>query len=95
MGSNPTLSAVYDRCLGEVLEWPNRRDWKSRVPSQGEPWVRIPPSPPCLILRLWIILFLVKRGFAFKAKVICHRCFRVLASDLQNLTLIGRKIRYG
>ena len=95
MGSNPTLSAVYDRCLGEVLEWPNRRDWKSRVPSQGEPWVRIPPSPPCLILRLRIILFLVKRGFALKAKVICHRCFRVLASDLQNLTLIGRKIRYG
>ena len=46
MGSNPTLSA---RVLlnGEVLEWPNRRDWKSRVPSQGEPWVRIPPSPPC------------------------------------------------
>ena len=45
MGSNPTLSA---RVLlnGEVLEWPNRRDWKSRVPSQGEPWVRIPPSPP-------------------------------------------------
>ena len=33
---------------GEVLEWPNRRDWKSRVPSQGEPWVRIPPSPPCI-----------------------------------------------
>ena len=50
MGSNPTLSAVGGkRCLnyGEVLEWPNRRDWKSRVPSQGEPWVRIPPSPPC------------------------------------------------
>ena len=33
---------------GEMLEWPNRRDWKSRVPSQGEPWVRIPPSPPVL-----------------------------------------------
>ena len=31
---------------GEMLEWPNRRDWKSRVPSQGEPWVRIPLSPP-------------------------------------------------
>ena len=30
---------------GEVLEWPNRRDWKSRVPARG-PWVRIPPSPP-------------------------------------------------
>ena len=47
MGSNPTLSALYVERLGEVLEWPNRRDWKSRVPSQGEPWVRIPPSPPC------------------------------------------------
>ena len=46
MGSNPTLSAVL--LIGEVLEWPNRRDWKSRVPSQGEPWVRIPPSPPCI-----------------------------------------------
>ena len=31
---------------GEVLEWPNRRDWKSRVVSKGRPWVRIPPSPP-------------------------------------------------
>ena len=46
MGSNPTLSARV-LLYGEVLEWPNRRDWKSRVPSQGEPWVRIPPSPPC------------------------------------------------
>ncbi len=46
MGSNPTLSVLYVERLGEVLEWPNRRDWKSRVPSQGEPWVRIPPSPP-------------------------------------------------
>ena len=45
MGSNPTLS-VGMVLNGEVLEWPNRRDWKSRVPSQGEPWVRIPPSPP-------------------------------------------------
>ena len=48
MGSNPTLSVLYIERLGEVLEWPNRRDWKSRVPSQGEPWVRIPPSPPGL-----------------------------------------------
>ena len=47
MGSNPTLS-VGMVLNGEVLEWPNRRDWKSRVPSQGEPWVRIPPSPPIL-----------------------------------------------
>ena len=31
---------------GEVLEWPNRRDWKSRVVCIGRPWVRIPPSPP-------------------------------------------------
>ena len=47
MGSNPTLS-VGVMLDGEVLEWPNRRDWKSRVPSKGEPWVRIPPSPPVL-----------------------------------------------
>ena len=47
MGSNPTLS-VGVVLYGEVLEWPNRRDWKSRVPSKGEPWVRIPPSPPVL-----------------------------------------------
>ena len=45
VGSNPTLS-VGMVLNGEVLEWPNRRDWKSRVPSQGEPWVRIPLSPP-------------------------------------------------
>ena len=32
---------------GEVLEWPNRRDWKSRVVCRRRPWVRIPPSPPC------------------------------------------------
>ena len=44
VGSNPTLSAVV--LIGEVLEWPNRRDWKSRVPFIEEPWVRIPPSPP-------------------------------------------------
>ena len=46
MGSNPTLSVLYVERLGEVLEWPNRRDWKSRVPFIEEPWVRIPPSPP-------------------------------------------------
>ena len=47
VGSNPTLS-VGVMLDGEVLESPNRRDWKSRVPSKGEPWVRIPPSPPVL-----------------------------------------------
>ena len=50
MGSNPTLS-VGMVLNGEVLEWPNRRDWKSRVPSQGEPWVRIPLSPPLM----WVL----------------------------------------
>ena len=34
MGSNPTLS-VGMVLNGEVLEWPNRRDWKSRVPQNG------------------------------------------------------------
>ena len=46
VGSNPTLSAEGWEKTGEVLEWPNRRDWKSRVPFIEEPWVRIPPSPP-------------------------------------------------
>ena len=39
MGSNPTLSGacpgtydLLDPHSGEVLERPNRRDWKSRVP---------------------------------------------------------------
>ncbi len=60
VGSNPTHSAkkqalnlwrmsvwkliVYSY-IGEVLEWPNRHDWKSCV-SLRIPRVRIPPSPP-------------------------------------------------
>jgi hypothetical protein len=32
---------------GEVREWTNRHAWKACVPATG-PWVRIPPSPPCL-----------------------------------------------
>ncbi len=43
--SHPLRQIFVRDCQGEVLEWPNRRDWKSRVPATG-PWVRIPPSPP-------------------------------------------------
>ena len=52
VGSNPTLSAITlagwgqrFRLTGEVLEWPNRRDWKSRRGAIFS-WVRIPLSPP-------------------------------------------------
>jgi hypothetical protein len=34
-----------------VLEWSNRRDWKSRNLARGS-WVRIPPSPPPKRVRL-------------------------------------------
>ncbi len=33
---------------GEVTEWPNVRDWKSRV-GESLPGVRIPPSPYVLL----------------------------------------------
>ncbi len=35
---------------GEVAEWSNVRDWKSRVPARV-PRVRIPPSPPLRLRR--------------------------------------------
>ena len=72
MGSNPTLSVLYVERLGEVLEWPNRRDWKSRVPSQGDPWVRIPPSPPGLFAVVDKFGILNKRHHIIRTKAICY-----------------------
>ncbi len=36
---------------GEVSEWPKERHWKCRV-GLALPWVRIPPSPFWLTVRL-------------------------------------------
>ena len=56
VGSNPTLSAIpglekvkahqeaWER--GEVPEWSNGAVSKT-VDRLRDPWVRIPPSPPC------------------------------------------------
>ena len=76
-----------------MLEWPNRRDWKSRVPSQGEPWVRIPPSPPGLFAVVDKFGILNKKAPHFQDKGDLLLVV-ILVSDFQKLILIGRKIRY-
>ena len=36
--------------IGEVREWSNRHDWKSCRYPKGASWVRIPASPPKLVV---------------------------------------------
>jgi hypothetical protein len=47
--SQPTVnySTIGDQIYGEVREWLNRTVSKTVV-RVSVPWVRIPPSPPCI-----------------------------------------------